>query len=83
MAVFAALANNEIYYRQFRVELDAAAAQRLLPPASGGGRHPGENELFYLGSPCPQPRGGLRSGSTCLMRDPREVRLNVRRRVMQ
>ena len=49
MAVFAALANNEIYYAQFRVELDAdkvyvsCRSCNLVEDVI-----PGENELFYL-----------------------------------
>lgn len=49
MAVFAALANNEIYYAQFRVELDAdkvyvsCCSCNLVEDVI-----PGENELFYL-----------------------------------
>lgn len=49
MAVFAALANNEIYYAQFRVELDADKVYvscrfcNLVEDVI-----PGENELFYL-----------------------------------
>ena len=49
MAVFAALANNEIYYAQFRVELDAGKVYvscrscNLVEDVI-----PGENELFYL-----------------------------------
>ena len=49
MAVFAALANNEIYYAQFRVELDAdkvyvsCRSCNLVEDVL-----PGENELFYL-----------------------------------
>ena len=49
MAVFAALANNEIYYAQFRVELDADTVYvscrscNLVEDVI-----PGENELFYL-----------------------------------
>ncbi len=49
MAVFAALANNEIFYAQFRVELDAdkvyvsCRSCNLVEDVI-----PGENELFYL-----------------------------------
>lgn len=49
MAVFAALANSEIYYAQFRVELDAdkvyvsCRSCNLVEDVI-----PGENELFYL-----------------------------------
>ena len=49
MAVFAALVNNEIYYAQFRVELDAdkvyvsCRSCNLVEDVI-----PGENELFYL-----------------------------------
>ena len=49
MAVFAALANNEISYAQFRVELDAdkvyvsCRSCNLVEDVI-----PGENELFYL-----------------------------------
>ena len=44
MAVFAALANNEIYYAQFRVELDVSCRScNLVEDVI-----PGENELFYL-----------------------------------
>ena len=49
MAVFAALANNEIYYAQFRGELDAdkvyvsCRSCNLVEDVI-----PGENELFYL-----------------------------------
>ena len=49
MAVFAALANNEIYYAQFRVELDAdkvyvsCRSCNLVEDVS-----PGETERFYL-----------------------------------
>ena len=49
MAVFAALANNEIYYAQFRVELDAdkvyvsCRSCNLVEDVI-----PGKNELFYL-----------------------------------
>ena len=49
MTVFAALANNEIYYAQFRVELDAdkvyvsCRSCNLVEDVI-----PGENELFYL-----------------------------------
>ena len=49
MAVFVALANNEIYYAQFRVELDAdkvyvsCRSCNLVEDVI-----PGENELFYL-----------------------------------
>ena len=49
MAVFAALANNEIYSAQFRVELDAdkvyvsCRSCNLVEDVI-----PGENELFYL-----------------------------------
>ena len=49
MAVFAALANNEIYYAQFRVELDAdkvyvsCRSCNLVEDVI-----PGENELLYL-----------------------------------
>ena len=49
MAVFVALANNEIYYAQFRVELDADQVSvscrscNLVEDVI-----PGENELFYL-----------------------------------
>lgn len=49
MAVFAALANNEIYYAQFRVERDAdkvyvsCRSCNLVEDVI-----PGENELFYL-----------------------------------
>ena len=49
MAVFAALANNEIYYAQFRVELDednvyvSCRSCNLVEDVI-----PGENELFYL-----------------------------------
>ena len=49
MAVFAALANNEIYYAQFRVELDAdkvyvsCRSCNLVEDVV-----PGENELYYL-----------------------------------
>ena len=49
MAVFAALANNEIYYAQVRVELDAdkvyvsCRSCNLVEDVI-----PGENELFYL-----------------------------------
>ena len=49
MAVFAALANNEIYYAQFRIELDADKVHvscrscNLVEDVI-----PGENELFYL-----------------------------------
>ena len=49
MAVFTTLANNEIYYAQFRVELDAdkvyvsCRSCNLVEDVI-----PGENELFYL-----------------------------------
>ena len=49
MAVFTALANNEIFYAQFRVELDAdkvyvsCRSCNLVEDVI-----PGENELFYL-----------------------------------
>ena len=49
MAVFAALANNEIYYAQFRVELDvdkvyvSCRSCNLVEDVI-----PGKNELFYL-----------------------------------
>ena len=49
MAVFAALANNEIYYAQFRVDLDedgvyvSCRSCNLVEDVI-----PGENELFYL-----------------------------------
>ena len=49
MAVFAALANSEIYYAQFRVEIDAdkvyvsCRSCNLVEDVI-----PGENELFYL-----------------------------------
>ena len=49
MAVFAALANNEIYYAQFRVDLDedgvyvSCRSRNLVEDVI-----PGENELFYL-----------------------------------
>ena len=49
MAVFAALANNEIFYAQFRVELDAdkvyvsCRSCHLVEDVI-----PGKNELFYL-----------------------------------
>ena len=49
MAVFAALVNNEIYYAQFRVELDA---DKVYVSCRSGNLVvvviPGENELFYL-----------------------------------
>ena len=49
MAVFAALVNNELYYAQFRVELDednvyvSCRSCNLVEDVI-----PGENELFYL-----------------------------------
>ena len=65
MAVFTTLANNEIYYAQFRVELDAdkvyvsCRSCNLVEDVI-----PGENELFYLFA---MPQSYMKDYGDCIL----------------